>query len=377
MAEADDAIRESEQARRRLTELANEIGRRATADHVREEARTLVREKTDDVRALASEKGREWTAQAKETAVNKSIEYRDKALGSPTFLGIVGALLGGLVGRSVAKSGRLVGNERGIGGRSIDTGMYGGASTGVGYGSSSDVGIGSSGYVASGYGSSGYGSTGLGTSGIPPTTVGTGISAGMSSPDVPAGGMSGAGMDSGEVKADVKQRAGEAVDLAREKLGEVSEKVADTLSSAKETVSMQADRMRQSLPSAHDVKVLATNTWRDQPWAVAAGAIGFGLLAALFLPVSDKERRIIEPMRSKARDQLRDVGRRIEEQVSSDVDSRHDGSGASVAGSGIEGGGIEPGGFVGTGSIVSSGVGEDVNEDERRGEQTFQPPTVH
>jgi hypothetical protein len=360
MAQADDAIRESEQARRRLTELAGEIGRRATAEHVRREARTLVREKTEEMRALATDKRREWTAKAKETAVNKGIAYRDKAMGSPRFLAVAGALFGAWAGRRIARSRRFSGERRiGVDDRREAVGLAGRTGTEIDLRRDLDAG----GRIDEGRGD---------VSGEPGISMSTGYVPGLGPPigDIEGIDMSGESGQEGaslETKAEaLKERAGAAIGAAKGRISEVAGRVSGQLRSTRENVGIKAGHLRESLPGTDEMKVRTAYVYRDQPWAVAAGALAIGLLAALFLPMSDRERSAIRPMKLKARDALHDVGSKLEDQVSA-------GDGAAAgedAGAGDRGSA-----FIGRESVVASR--EDSSDEDRLPEQDFEPPTVH
>lgn len=84
MGERHDAEHSVAQARQRLSEIAEELSRRASGDYVRDRAREMA----DDLSARAKVKARE-----------RSVEMKDRLLDSPWALGLIGGTVGAIAGK--------------------------------------------------------------------------------------------------------------------------------------------------------------------------------------------------------------------------------------------------------------------------------------
>ncbi len=91
MGERDTAEREIEHARERLGEIADEVSRRVSPARIKAEVR---------------ERGTEMAQRAKEAALRKTTEVKDRAIESPTLLGLVGGVVGASVGAMLARRAR-------------------------------------------------------------------------------------------------------------------------------------------------------------------------------------------------------------------------------------------------------------------------------
>jgi hypothetical protein len=104
-------------------------------------------------------------------------------------------------------------------------------------------------------------------------------------------------------------RVSEAAESAKEKAGEVVEKV-----------KQRAGELREKVPSIGEVREKSVRFgrgfFRDQPFWVACGAIAIGAIAAMWLPVSESERRLLMPAQDKARESIRKVGAAVQEKIS-------------------------------------------------------------
>ena len=118
--------------------------------------------------------------------------------------------------------------------------------------------------------------------------------------------------------------------------GGLKEKIADVKEAAVEKAAHMKDR---AVDTAHDVKEkvadagyraknVVVRAWDEQPLLFAAGFAVAGALASLLMPVTEKERRMMEPARRKATEKIQEIGETLEEKlgVSEDVPPRDGGA---------------------------------------------------
>jgi hypothetical protein len=100
----------------------------------------------------------------------------------------------------------------------------------------------------------------------------------------------------------------------------VTERVKEKAEAVAERVRERAHEVRENVPSARQVKERSVDWYsrniENQPMLFALGAVLCGLVCAALLPVSQPERRIIEPAKRKAQESLQGLSEKIEEKLS-------------------------------------------------------------
>jgi ElaB/YqjD/DUF883 family membrane-anchored ribosome-binding protein len=115
--------------------------------------------------------------------------------------------------------------------------------------------------------------------------------------------------------ADAKSKAGEAVDTAKSKAGEVAGQV-----------SRKAGELREKIPSGYEMREKVDHYVHEDPFLISLGALAFGGLAGLLLPVSEAERRTFREVRFKAEAKLQQAGEVLERKLREDVADRVSGA---------------------------------------------------
>lgn len=227
MDERTDAKHAIESSTRHMSDIARELSRRATPAYVSD--------------------------RAKETALNKTVEWKDQLFSSPTALGIIGGTIGALIGRSFAKERSTrttyayrshVVDDRGT--PYIAYATDGGAP-----------------YIA--YRDDGYRTNG-----------GVGLT-----------------------------------DRASEAAGNIRDRAAETAGNVRDRASDALSNVRDHLPSTGDI----ARTADENPVMVALGGLALGAVAALLLPVSRKEREMLDPMKQRAGEAIGSLGDKLGETV--------------------------------------------------------------
>jgi ElaB/YqjD/DUF883 family membrane-anchored ribosome-binding protein len=95
--------------------------------------------------------------------------------------------------------------------------------------------------------------------------------------------------------------------------------IKDRAMGAVEQVRDQAMHLRERIPSGAELKGQAMH-WFDralesQPLMLAVGSIALGVFASLILPVSNRERRLIEPAKSKVQEGISQLGDQLEQKL--------------------------------------------------------------
>jgi len=263
MGEHYDERREISDARERMSELAVEIAHRTSPEYVKEQVRTF-----------AGEKKIELKQRAKERVMRKTTEWKQVATGTPKGIGILGAIAGGVIGSFLAKrfaaarSGPMFERREYWDGRDQPS-LY--AEHGA----------------------------------YPYETTGDDLSALHA--DQSGGGV-------GEKLQSVKQSV-------MDKAGDARHSVMDKASGALDSIRGTASNVREHIPSAGDVRMRATN-WYDQhidqqPLIFALGAVAFGMVASALIPVSSRERQLMEPAKRKVMQTVSQVGDQLQQKVDS------------------------------------------------------------
>ncbi len=286
MGEQDVPIREITDARARMSELADELARRLEKEHLKEVASTKVMELKEQAKERATEKIDELKSHAKETVMHKTMDIKERA-DTPKGWSMLGAIIGAGVGSMLMKKVFDVRHDRQLhsgydrdmslvpapeGGLMRPTGdVRGSLGTDIGVRTSTDV------------GTMNVGATGMG--------VGTQEDSGL------------------------KARASSAVDMAKDKASDLKERASGLVDMAKD----KASGLREHIPSRHDM-TQRTSGWydtvSDNPVLVAIGGLAIGALCASLIPVTSRERRLIEPAKAKVRESISNLGDQLETKLS-------------------------------------------------------------
>ncbi|NOJ92199.1 hypothetical protein HMI51_04475 [Corallococcus coralloides] len=138
---------------------------------------------------------------------------------------------------------------------------------------------------------------------------------------------------SGDEGMHLKDRASEALHMAKETVGSTTENVKDRVRS-------QASHLRERVPSPQALRG-RTSQWYDraleeQPLALALGAVALGMLTASLLPVTDKERQLLEPAKRRAQEGLAQLGDQMSQKL--EGSEEEDTSSAGTVSMGARGG---------------------------------------
>ena len=208
MDERTDAKRSIESSTRHMTDIAHELSRRASPRYLSERAR--------------------------ETALNKTNEWKEQVGTSPLALGIIGGTIGALLGRALAKERR--------------TKSYGSQDFRYRPAFADEDGV-------------RYGHT----------------------------------VESRRVDSDEPSSGG------------IGEKIAGTAQELKDKAGDMVTNVRERIPTAAEVGHKAD----ENPMLVALGGLALGAVAALLLPVSRKERELLEPVKDRAGAAIGSLGDKI------------------------------------------------------------------
>lgn len=224
MGERTDAKRSIESSARHMSEIAEELSRRASPRYIGEQAR--------------------------EKALNKTHEWKEEMTTSPTALGLIGGALGAAIGGALARNRRSSAASRE-----------------------------SRRFAEFGYGDRRFGSSG--DVGYRERAIYTG---------------------------DLEYRQGRD---ERDGTGGVGEKIAGGAQELKDRAGDLVSGVRERIPSAAELGQKA----EDNPMLIALGGIALGAIAALLLPVTRKERELLEPMKQKAGEAIGTMGDKVSDSV--------------------------------------------------------------
>ncbi|WP_164007140.1 hypothetical protein [Pyxidicoccus trucidator] len=364
MGEQDRALHEIADARARLSELADELARKAEPDRLKamahekaEElkvrAREFAVEKTAELKQHAKdaavEKATELKTHAKETVMQRTTELKERA-DTPKGWSLLGALIGAGVGSALMRKAftrreeHRYEDDRDNRWRDEDRWRYDGmraARTDPRY-SDEDR------YASAERSDIGYRDVGdyQGAS-VGYQGVSSNYDVGSVDYDRSAdtGGLK---ARASETASNVKERASEAAHSVKERAVDVKDRVMGKASDVRERASgsmdhlkERASHLRERIPS-RDVVQYRTTDWfnrtvDEQPILLALGGIALGMLASTLIPVSNKERRLIEPARRRAEEGISHLGDQLNqklqgsEEPSSDYEGRQGYSGLSGA----------------------------------------------
>jgi ElaB/YqjD/DUF883 family membrane-anchored ribosome-binding protein len=276
-----------------MSELADELARRMEPEHIKALAADKVTDLKQQARERATEKVDEIKTHAKEAVMRRTTEIKDRA-DTPKGWSMLGAILGAGVGSMLMKKAFDVRSHSDSGSR-----MYGGYDldtpelvpapdgglmrpTGDARGMrSSDIGVRTSTDVG------GYMSTGVST-------------------DV--------GGDVGTVD-NLKSKASDVMGTAKDKAYDLKDRASHMVDRAKD----KASGLREHIPDRGMVKQRTTDWYgmvAENPVLLAIGGIAIGALAAGFIPVTDRERQLIQPAKDKMKERISTLGDQLETKLS-------------------------------------------------------------
>jgi ElaB/YqjD/DUF883 family membrane-anchored ribosome-binding protein len=287
-----------------MSELADELARRMEPEHIKAIAADKVTDLKLQARERATEKVDEIKTHAKEAVMRRTTEIKDRA-DTPKGWSMLGAILGAGVGSMLMKKAFDVrshseGTRRMYGGYDMDTPELvpapdGGLMrpTGDARGMrSSDIGVRTS------------------------TDVGGYMSTGVSS-------------DVGTVD-NLKSKASDVMDTAKDKAYDLKDRASHLVDRAKD----KASGLRDHIPDRGMVKQRTTDWYgmvSENPVLLALGGIALGALAAGFIPVTDRERQLIQPAKEKVKERISTLGDQLETKLSGEGDVSEDELQASAA----------------------------------------------
>jgi hypothetical protein len=220
MGERTDAKRSIESSARHMSEIAEELSRRASPRYIGEQAR--------------------------EKALNKTQEWKEAMTTNPTALALIGGALGAAIGGALARNGRASAGSR-------ESRRF----AELGYGD----------------GRFGYG----GDAGYRESPLYTGDFGYRERRDEPHGGSG------------------------------VREKIADGAQDLKDRAGDLVSGVRERIPSSAELGRKAD----ENPMLLALGGLALGAIAALLLPVTRKERELLEPVKQKAGEAIGTMGNKV------------------------------------------------------------------
>jgi hypothetical protein len=230
-------------------------------------------------------------SRAKEMVVEKSVAAKDRFLGSPIALGIAG----GLATMGIAS---LIQRRRN---RQVDRVAE--------YFDDLDVGD-----------VSGMAGVGVSDEGMPASQAGTYVQAppGSDTYAAPPPGTSGVAFEDeergklGAMKEKASAFAGEAKEKASAFAGEARERARDLGHRASDAACAATRGVKHAAQGAGRKLESSAHEW---PILFAAGAAAAGAILALMLPVSEKERELLEPVRRRTRSQIDTLRDRVDEEL--------------------------------------------------------------
>jgi hypothetical protein len=277
-----------------MSELADELAFHARPEHVKEIATEKVSEWKERAKELASEKAVElkehakeaiaekasdMKTHAKEAVMHKTMEVKDK-VDTPRGWSFLGAVIGAGVGGILMKKAFAIREERSIG-VSNDEFRYRGEQ----YSSAMGAGVhgGTAAVGVSGDYSAMSGDVGVGT---------------VSTTDV-----------------NLKDRASDMAQSVKDKASGLKDRAMGAVGQVRD----QATHLRERIPSGSEMKG-RTSDWFDralenQPLMLAVGSMALGVFASMLIPVSSRERQLIEPAKRKAQESLSQLGDQLEHKL--------------------------------------------------------------
>jgi ElaB/YqjD/DUF883 family membrane-anchored ribosome-binding protein len=268
-----------------MSELADELARRMEPEHIKAIAADKVTDLKQQARERATEKVDEIKTHAKEAVMRRTTEIKDRA-DTPKGWSMLGAILGAGVGSMLMKKAFDVRSHSDSGSR-----MYGGYD--------------------------------LDTPELVPAPDGglmrpTGDARGMRSSDIgvrtstDVGGYMSTGVSTED---NLKSKASDVMGTAKDKAYDLKDRASHMVDRAKD----KASGLREHLPDRGMVKQRTTDWYgmvSENPVLLAIGGIAIGALAAGFIPVTDRERQLMEPAKAKVKERISTLGDQLETKLS-------------------------------------------------------------
>jgi X-X-X-Leu-X-X-Gly heptad repeat protein len=102
-----------------------------------------------------------------------------------------------------------------------------------------------------------------------------------------------------------------AADVVREKISDGAQQLKEGAQQIKDKAGDVVDSIRERMPSADELR----HTADENPGLVALGGFALGAIAALLLPVSRKEREMLEPVKQRAGEAIGSLGEKLGDTV--------------------------------------------------------------
>jgi ElaB/YqjD/DUF883 family membrane-anchored ribosome-binding protein len=272
-----------------MSELADELARRMEPEHLKAIASEKVSDLKEQARGKAVEKVDELKTQARESVMRKGYEVKERA-DTPKGWSMLGAILGAGVGSVLMKKAFDVRHQSDWNSRmysdydrgtpSLVPAPEGGLMrpTGDVRGSlGSDIGVRTS------------------------TDVGTTSSMNMGGVDSGGGGL--------------KERASDVMDMAKDKASGIKDRASGLVDRAMD----KTHELRDRIPDRGAIQHQASDwygTVSENPMLLAIGGLAIGALFASFIPVTNRERQLIEPAKAKVKERISTLGDQLETKLS-------------------------------------------------------------
>jgi ElaB/YqjD/DUF883 family membrane-anchored ribosome-binding protein len=115
--------------------------------------------------------------------------------------------------------------------------------------------------------------------------------------------------------SNLKERASDVMDMAKDKASELKDRASGLVDRAMD----KTHELRERIPDRDAITHKATDWYgmvSENPVLLAIGGLAIGALCASFIPVTERERQLIEPAKSKVREQLSTLGAQLESKLS-------------------------------------------------------------
>ncbi|WP_140788706.1 hypothetical protein [Myxococcus xanthus] len=259
-----------------MSELAGEMARKAEPDRLKERAREAATHKATALKQHAKEaavaKATELKTQARETVMHQSMELKDRA-DSPKGWSLLGALAGAGVGSALMRKAfttRAARQDSELAWRRDERWRHDG--------------------LRAGTGSEG------------PHT---------------------------DMKASASDKAQEVKGKALDKASAIRERTTGAVHMARERASHARERIPSREAVQHQASDWLNRTVDEQPLLLAVGGLTLGILASALLPVTGKERKLIEPAKRRATEGVSQLRGQLQEKLQGEEQQAPGGTGSS------------------------------------------------
>lgn len=276
MAETDEARSSIERSRERIGEIAEELTRRVSPDHLKR--------------------------RAKEATVRKTQEWKERVVASPTALGLLGGLCGAIAGSLLGKSTRA---------RNLDTQWSGD------YVASSELRptgrISVERYDVS---TPSIYETSIGAAGDVQTSGAYG-QYGQFGDEGHSSKLGAAKEKAADAVEGIKEKVGGAIGDVRSKAGDAMHGVRDRVSHARHGVQDRMSDARERIPSRYTMQHQASNWAHEQPLVLGIGALALGALVGSLIPVSRAEQKALTSVKGQLDEKIASAKGQIHDKLSS------------------------------------------------------------